>query len=59
MDPCKRMLKTDPCTYLVKYSPDVLKKKKKVLDIFNTDKTFSKKYYRIKSLGDMDKDPFS
>ena len=30
----------DPCSYLVKYSLDVLKKKTKVLDIFyiNTDK---------------------
>ena len=37
-DPCKRILKTDPCPYLVKYSIDVLKKKTKVLDIFNTDK---------------------
>ena len=29
---------TDPCPYLVKYSIDVLKKKTKVLDIFNRDK---------------------
>ena len=36
-DPWKRILKTDPCPYLVKYSLDVLKKKTKVLDIFNTD----------------------
>ena len=28
----------DPCPYLVKYSPDILKKKTKVLDIFNADK---------------------
>ena len=33
-------MKTDPCPYLVKYSPDVLKKKKKVLDFFNTNKIF-------------------
>jgi hypothetical protein len=31
-------LKTVP-RYIVKYSPDVLKKKTKVLDIFNSDKT--------------------
>jgi hypothetical protein len=31
--------KTDPYPILVKYSPDVLKKKTKVLDIINTDKT--------------------
>ena len=31
-------MKTDPCPCLVKYSLDVLKKKTKVLDIFNTDK---------------------
>ena len=29
---------TDPCLYFFEYSPDVLKKKTKVLDIFNTDK---------------------
>ena len=29
---------TDPCLYFSEYSPDVLKNKKKVLDIFNTDK---------------------
>ena len=34
----KKPLQTDPYPYLVKYSPDVLKKKTKVLDIFNTDK---------------------
>ena len=28
----------DPCPYLVKYSLDILKKKTKVLDIFNMDK---------------------
>jgi hypothetical protein len=28
----------DPCLYFFEYSPDVLKKKTKVLDIFNTDK---------------------
>ena len=37
-DPWKRILKTDPCPYFFEYSPDVLKKKTKVLDIFNTDK---------------------
>ena len=31
-------VKTDPCLYFFEYSPDVLKKKTKVLDIFNTDK---------------------
>ena len=30
--------KTDPCLYFFEYSPDVLKKKTKVLDIFNTGK---------------------
>ena len=28
----------DPCPYLVKYSLDVLKKKTKFLEIFNTDR---------------------
>ena len=32
------VVKTDPCLYFFEYSPDVLKKKTKVLDIFNTDK---------------------
>ena len=32
------LVKTDPCPYLLKYSPDVLKKKTRVLDIFHTDK---------------------
>ena len=50
---------TDPCLYFFEYSPDVLKKKTKVLDISNTDKKCLKKYYKIKSSGDMDKDPFS
>ena len=36
-DPWKRILKTDPSPYLVKYSLDVLKKNF-FLDIFNTDK---------------------
>ena len=31
-------MKTDPCLYFFKYSPDVLKKKTIVLDIFNTNK---------------------
>ena len=30
----------DPCAYLVKYLTDVLKKKTKDLDIFNTDKKY-------------------
>ena len=34
------VVKTDPCLYFFEYSPDVLKKKTKVLDIFNTDKMF-------------------
>ena len=37
-DPLKRILKTDPCPYLVKCSLDILKKKTKVLDIFDTAK---------------------
>ena len=36
--PWKRILKTYPCPNLFKYSFDVLKKKTKVLDIFNTNK---------------------
>ena len=32
------VVKTDPCLYFFEYSPDVLKKKTKVLDIFNTNK---------------------
>ena len=31
--------KTDPYPNLFEYSPDILKKKTKVLDIINTDKT--------------------
>ena len=31
-------MKTVPCLYFYEYSPDVLKKKSKVLDIFYTDK---------------------
>ena len=34
-NPWKRILKTDPCPYLVRYSLDVLT----ILDIFKTDKT--------------------
>ena len=34
MDPWKRILKKDPCPYLVKYSLDDLKKKTKVLDMY-------------------------
>ena len=37
-DPWKRIFKTDHCPYLHIYSHDVLKKKTKFLDIFNTDK---------------------
>ena len=37
-DPWKRILKMDPCPYLVIYSLDILKKKTKVLDISITDK---------------------
>ena len=32
------VVKTDPCLYVFEYSPYILKKKTKVLDIFNTDK---------------------
>ena len=32
------VVKTDPCLHFFEYSPDVLKKKTKVLDMFNTDK---------------------
>ena len=40
----------NPCPYVVKYSTDILKKKTKVLDIFNTDqKEYCKKHYGIKS----------
>ena len=39
-DPWKRILKTDPCPYLVKYSLVVLKKKTKISDIFNTNKKY-------------------
>ena len=31
-------MKTDPCPYLVKYLNGVIKKKTKVIDIFNSDK---------------------
>ena len=34
----RSVLKTDPCLYFFEYTPEVLKKKTKVLDIFNTDK---------------------
>ena len=30
----------DPCRYFFEYSPGVLKKKTKVLDIFNTNKKY-------------------
>ena len=32
------VVKMDPCLYFFEYSPDVLQKKTKVLDIFDTDK---------------------
>ena len=32
------IVKTDPCLYFIEFSPDNLKKKTKVLDIFNTNK---------------------
>ena len=32
------VVKTGPCIYFFEYSPDVLKKKTKVLDIINMDK---------------------
>ena len=35
------VVKTDPCSYLFEYSPDVLKKKARFLDLFNTDKKCS------------------
>jgi hypothetical protein len=53
-------VKTDPCQYVFEYSLDVLKKKSRVLDIFNTDKKYLIKILkRVKSSGDMDKHPFS
>ena len=33
------VMKKDLCTYLFEYSPDVPKRKTRVLDIFNTDKS--------------------
>ena len=48
----------DPCPYDVKYSPDVLQKKTKVIDTYNTDKNcFHSFLCRIKPWGDIDKDP--
>ena len=35
----RSVMKTDPCPFLVKYSPDVLKKITKVLDNFEMNKT--------------------
>ena len=32
------VVKIDPCLFFFEYSPYVLKKKTKILDIFNTDK---------------------
>ena len=49
------VVKIDPCLYFFEYSPNVLKKKIKVLDAFNTDNfVFYEYYYRIKSSRDMD-----
>ena len=39
-DPFLRSVFKDPCLYFFEYSPDVLKKKTKVLDISNTDKRY-------------------
>jgi hypothetical protein len=51
-DPFLRsVVKTDPCLYFFEYSPEVLKKKTKVLDIFNTNKKCLMKVDK-----DMDKD---
>ena len=33
-------MKTDPCLYFFEYSPDVFKKKTRVLEIFNTSRTY-------------------
>ena len=56
----KTDLKNGSCPYLVKYSLDVLNKKTKVLDIFNTDKNCLMKInIEIKSSRDIDRDPFS
>ena len=51
--------KKDPCPYLFQYSLDILKKKTKVLDIFQTDKKCWKKINKTKSSGYVDKDMFS
>ena len=54
------VVKTDPCQYVFEYSLNVLKKKTRVLDNFNTDKKYLiKNLKRVKSSGDMDKHPFS
>ena len=34
----RSVVKTDPCLYFFEYSPGLLSKENKVLDIFNTDK---------------------
>ena len=39
-DPWKWIFKTDHCQYLIKCSLEVLQKKTKVLDIFDTDKKY-------------------
>ena len=47
------------CPYLIKYSPDVLLNKTKCFEYLQCgEKMFHKNQNRIKSLGDMDKDPF-
>ena len=54
--------KKDPYPNLFKYSPDVLKKKTKVLDIINMDKTCFVKINVESSPQEiwiLDKDPFS
>ena len=51
-------LRLDHCPNLVTYSPDVLKKKTKVLDFLIRTK-ICKNQCRIKSSEYMDKDPFS
>ena len=45
-----RFVKTDPCLYFFENSPDVLKKKTKVLNIFNTDKNVLWKVIKKKVL---------
>ena len=50
----------DLCPFSFEYSPDILKKKRRVLDIFNTaQKLFYENEEKVKSSGDMNKDPYS